>query len=211
MRSQVFFNHVVGNDWSIKHIPYQKKHQTLPIVLSQQEAADLLSCITNPKYHAIASTLYGAGLRLSECLNLQIRDINSGNMVIHVRGGKGFKDRATVLSQKLLETLRLYYKSSPVRLFSYLFPKTEDSNQPFSRRQTQRFIQEAGLRAGIKKPVSPHVLRHSFATHLLEQGVNIRKIQVILGHRSLRTTAVYTHVSSDFLKDVHSPLDRLKK
>jgi hypothetical protein len=124
MRVTVFFNHVVGNDWSIKHIPFQKKHTTLPVVLSRQEIASVLSVIQNPKYHAIASVLYGAG---------------------------------------------------------------------------------------IKKPVSPHVLRHSFATHLLESGVNLRKIQLILGHKSLKTTAIYTHLASDFLKEVKSPLDSLGK
>lgn len=159
----------------------------------------------------MAYTLYGGGLRLSECLNLQIKDIDSENMVITIRNGKGNKDRQTILSERLLRVLRIYYRKSAVKPVSYLFPKKDDIHSSFSRRQTQRFIQEAGLKAGIKKPVSPHVLRHSFATHLLEDGVNLRKIQVILGHRSLKTTSIYTHLTKDFLKEVKSPLDKLEK
>jgi len=207
---EIFFNYVVGNDWSVKHIPFQKKHSTLPIVLNQKEIGDLLSVIKNPKYYAIASTLYGAGLRLSECLNLKVKDIDSVNMVITVREGKGRKDRQTVLSEKLLQILREYYRNSNVKLISYLFPNTKDRHKPFSKRQTQGFIKKAGLVAGIKKSVSPHVLRHSFATHLLENGTNLRKIQVILGHKSLRTTSIYTHLTKDFLREVQSPLDNLE-
>ena len=211
MLYEVFFNYVVGNDWSIKHIPFQKKHKTLPVVLNQEEIKSLLSVIQNPKYYAIAATLYGAGLRLSECMNLQIKDIDSVNMIITVREGKGKKDRQTVLSDRLLQILRDYYRKSIIKPDSYLFPSRKDKNKSFSKRQTQGFIRQAGIKAGIKKPVSPHVLRHSFATHLLENGTNLRKIQVILGHNSLKTTSIYTHLTKDFLKDVQSPLDNLKK
>jgi integrase/recombinase XerD len=200
---------VVGNDWPVKHIPFRKKHKKLPIVLSRSEVTSLLSVIQNPKYLAIASTFYGAGLRLFECLNLKIKDIDSNNMIIIVRDGKGYKDRHTILSKNLQKILRNYYRSAHRKPQSYLFPKNNDLHSPFSRRQTQRFIQEAGLRAHIKKPVSPHVLRHTFATHMLENGVNLRKIQVLLGHRSLTTTSVYTHLTGDFLKEVSSPLDNI--
>jgi len=132
-------------------------------------------------------------------------------MVISVREGKGKKYRQTALSEKLLQILRDYFRKSRVKPSTFLFPKKDDIHRPFSRRQTQCFIHEAGLKAGIKEPASPHVLRHSFATHLLENGVNLRKIQVILGHRSLKTTAVYTHLTRDFLKEVQSPLDNLGK
>lgn len=197
------------NDWAIKHIPYQKKHKTLPQVLSQEEIKAFFSVLQDPKYFAIASTLYGSGLRLSECVNLKIEDIDSSNMVITVRDGKGKKDRVTIMSQKQLEALRDYYSKSRVKPVTYLFPKKDDRFQHFSKRQTQSFIHNAGLKAGITKSVSPHILRHSFATHLLEAGVNLRKIQVILGHRSLQTTAVYTHLTKDFLSEVKSPLDAL--
>lgn len=209
MRYEVFFNYVVKNDWSIKHIPFQKKHKKLPEVLSRQEVYEFLSIIENPKYLAIAATFYGSGVRLSECLNLKIKDINSDNMTITVRDGKGKKDRVTILPEMLLKILRNYYKTSPLKPVTYLFPKKDDRHSPFSRRHTQRFIREASQKAGITKSVSPHVLRHTFATHLLESGVNLRKIQVMLGHRCLDTTSVYTHLAKDFLEDVQSPLDTL--
>lgn len=206
---EIFFNFVVDKDWSIKHIPYQKKHKTLPIVLNKKEIEAVLAAIKNPKYYAIAATLYGAGLRLSECLNLQIKDIDSTNMVITVRQGKGKKDRQTILSEELLQILRNYYSQSKVKPVSFLFPQKKNLHFPFSSHQTQNFIKKAGVEAGINKSVSPHLLRHSFATHLLENGVNLRKIQVILGHNSLKTTQIYTHLAKDFLKDVQSPLDTL--
>ena len=202
---------MVCNDWSIKHIPYHKKHKKLPVVLSKEEVKALLSAIENPKYYGIASTLYSSGLRLSECLNLQIKDIDSKNMVLTVRDGKGNKDRQTVLSETLLKVLRHYYSKAIVKPITYIFPRCNDITKPFSKRQTQHFIQTAGLKAWIKKPVSPHVLRHSFATHLLDDGVNIRKIQIMLGHNSVSTTALYTHVAKNFLQDIKSPLDTLNK
>jgi integrase/recombinase XerD len=210
LRYEVFFNHVVQNNWPVRHIPYQKKHKTLPVILSTQEVQTFLESIENPKYFAIASTLYGSGLRLSECINLKIEDLDSSNMIITVRDGKGKKDRVTILPEKLLSALRNYYRKSRIKPVTYLFPRKDDRYRPFSKRQTQAFIHDAGLKAGITKNVSPHILRHSFATHLLESGVNLRKIQVILGHRSLQTTAVYTHLAKDFLSEVKSPLDRME-
>jgi len=210
MRDEVFFNHVVKNDWQVKHIPYQKKHKKLPDVLTRQEISSFLSIIDNLKYHAIAAAFYGSGLRLSECLHLKIADINSENMTIAVRDGKGMKDRITILPRSLLVILKEYYRQSHVKPVTYLFPKKDDIHSPFSRRQTQRFIQDAAIKAGIKKNVSPHVLRHTFATHLLESGVNLRKIQVMLGHRCLETTSIYTHLTKDFLEGVKSPLDALE-
>ena len=147
---------------------------------------------------------------MSECLNLKIEDLDSDNMVITVRDGKGNKDRVTILSNTQLSALRDYYKKSRVKPVTFFFPRKEDRFTPFSKRQTQSFIHDAGLKAGITKSVSPHILRHSFATHLLESGVNLRKIQVILGHRSLQTTAVYTHLAKDFLREVKSPLDNME-
>ena len=161
MCHEIFFNYVVGNDWSIKHIPYQKKHKTLPVVLNKKEIESLLSAIKNPKYHAIAATLYGAGLRLTECLSLQIKDIDSENMVITVRQGKGKKDRQTILSEELLQILRSYYSQTKVKPVSFLFPQKKDLHHPFSGHQTQTFIKKAGIEAGITKPVSPHVLSYA--------------------------------------------------
>lgn len=130
-------------------------------------------------------------------------------MCITVRDGKGKKDRITILSEKHLRILRSYYRSCKVKPQSFLFPKTSDLHAPFSKRQTQHFIRQAGLKAGIQKDVSPHVLRHSFATHLLENGVNLRKIQIMLGHKCLNTTAQYTHLAENFLEDIQSPLDAM--
>ncbi len=210
MRYEVFFFYVVQNDWSIKHIPFQKKHKKLPVVLTRQEVSDLLSVITNSKYLAITAALYGSGLRLSECLNLKIKDIDTETMTIMIRDGKGKKDRVTILPDSLLSILKNYYRQSPIKPETYLFPKRNDLTTPFCKRQTQRCISESGKKAGIQKKVSSHVLRHSFATHLLESGVNLRKIQVMLGHRSLETTSVYTHLAKDFLENVRSPLDALE-
>jgi len=210
VRYEIFFIHVVKNDWSIKHIPFQKKHKKLPVVLTRKEIYSFLSVIQNPKYLAIAATLYGSGLRLSECLNLKVEDIDSENMTITVRDGKGKKDRVTVLPEKLYNILKNYYRNCLIKPVTYIFPKRDNLSTPFCKRQTQRCISEAGKKAGIQKKVSSHVLRHSFATHLLESGVNLRKIQVMLGHRSLETTSVYTHLAKDFLEDVQSPLDTLE-
>jgi len=133
------------------------------------------------------------------------------NLICKSTDGKGKKDRQTVLSERLLKVLREYYRNSKIKPDYYLFPSLKDKKKPFSKRQAQNFIRQAGLDAGITKPVSAHVLRHSFATHLLENGTNLRKIQVILGHKSLKTTSVYTHLAKDFLKEVQSPLDNLRK
>ncbi len=179
-------------------------------MLSRKEIHNFLSVIQNPKYLAIAATFYGSGLRLAECLNLKIKDINSENMVIVVRDGKGKKDRVTVLPGTLLPILKNYYRKCLKKPVTYLYPKKDDLSSPFSRRQTQLFIHDAGKKAGIQKNVSPHVLRHTFATHMLESGVNLRKIQVMMGHRSLVTTSIYTHLAKDFLKEVQSPLDTLE-
>jgi len=198
---------VADKDWTITHIPFQRKQKALPQSLTEKEISSLLNQFRFQKHKAIAATLYSAGLRLSECLNLKIHDIDSTNMVIHIHAGKGKKDRKTILSSKLLNILREYYRNAPVKPVTYLFPAKNDNNRPFSRRYTQFFIREAGKKAGINKAVSPHILRHSFATHLLENGTNLRKIQVMMGHKSLRTTAVYMHLAKDFLKDVKSPFD----
>lgn len=147
---------------------------------------------------------------MSECLHLKIADVDSDNMSITVKNGKGNKDRVTILPTSLLQILRDYYRKSGTKPVDYLFPKKDNLYSPFSVRQTQRFVKDTGLRAGIKKDVTPHVLRHCFATHLLESGVNLRKIQVMLGHRTLNSTSIYTHLTKDFLQEVKSPLDSME-
>jgi integrase/recombinase XerD len=176
-----------------------KKPKKLPVVLSQNEVAQLLEAPKKLKHRAILTTLYAAGLRVSELVGLRVTDIDSQRMVIRVRQGKGNKDRYVMLSPKLLALLREYWRERrpKERLF------------PVSVRCVQLLCAAMARKAKLDKRVSPHTLRHCFATHLLENGENIRKIQVLLGHRSVQTTARYLHVSMETITSTCSPLDRL--
>lgn len=147
---------------------------------------------------------------MSEALNLRVKDINSKRMCMLIRNGKGGKDRFVMLPVKLLTLLREYYIKCETKPINYLFPCSKDLNKSFSARFTQQFISEKAKEAGIKTAVSPHVLRHSFASHMLEDGNDLRKIQVILGHSSLKTSAIYLHVSKNYLNETKSPLDNLE-
>ena len=184
----------------------------LPDVLSIEEAARLLAAAPTIKYKAALGVAYGAGLRVSEVAHLKVDDIDSARMLIRIEQGKGRKDRNAMLSPQLLELLRLWWregKRQGVMLpHGWLFPGRSPTD-PISSRQLHRAVQEAAEVAGIRKRVSPHTLRHSFATHLLEQDVDIRVIQVLLGHSKLETTALYTKVSTRTIQAVASPLDRL--
>ncbi len=177
-----------------------KRPKKLPVVLSPSEVAQLLTTPKKLKHRAILSTLYAAGLRVSELVGLRVADIDSKRMVIRVRQGKGNKDRYVMLSPMLLELLRAYWKER--RPKERLFPVTV--------RCVQLLCAAMARKAKLAKRVSPHTLRHSFATHLLENGENIRKIQVLLGHRSVQTTARYLHVSMEAITSTCSPLDRLE-
>ncbi|TFG84325.1 MAG: integrase, partial [Hyphomicrobiales bacterium] len=180
----------------------------LPVVLSPEEVARLIDCAPGPglKYKAAFSVAYGAGLRASEVVALQITDIDSERMVIRVEQGKGRKDRYVMLSPHLLDLLRAWWRQA--RPPAWLFPG-RDPVDPISTRQFNRAVHAAAEMAGISKKVSPHTLRHSFATHLLEQNTDIRVIQVLLGHAKLDTTALYTRVATRTIRDVMSPLDRV--
>ena len=191
----------------VPHLPYPRRKRRQPVVLSREEVARLLKAIRNMKHRTVAMTLYGAGLRLSEALGLELEDIDSDRMVITVRHGKGDRDRQVILSTVLLEALRTYWRA--YRPWHCLFPG-QDAAHPLVGRTVQRAVKAAGRHAGIAKPVTPHVLRHTFATHLLESGTDLRMIQTLLGHRSLRTTAIYTHVATEWLRSVRSPLDDLE-
>ncbi len=191
----------------VPHIPYPRLKRRHPVVLSPGEVARLLKAIRNRKHRTVALVLYGAGLRISEALALERRDIDSERMVITVRHGKGDCDRQVVLSEVLLEALREYwrvYKPS-----GCLFPG-KDPEKPMVVSTIQRALRAARERAQIAKPAGPHVLRHSYATHLLEAGTDLRVIQTLLGHRSLSTTQIYTHVTTERLRSTGSPLDALK-
>jgi integrase/recombinase XerD len=185
-----------------------KKRVKLPTVLSKEEILSVYNNLNSIKYKTIFLVLYGTGLRISEALSLRIQDIDSRRMIISVRNGKGAKDRNVMLSDKVLVSLRNYYKSLTVKPKSYLF-FSNDIYTPMLPRWVQHNISLAGKKAGIKKAVTPHVLRHSFATHLLENGVDVRRIQILMGHKSLRTTAVYMNVSADFINKTKSPIDNL--
>jgi site-specific recombinase XerD len=162
--------------------------------------------IGNLKHRTVAIVLYGAGLRVTEALALQLRDVDSTRMVLTVRHGKGDQDRQVPLSSVLLEALRMYWRA--YRPPSWLFP-SKTGDQPLGPSTIQRAVKAAGSRAGIAKPVTPHTLRHSYATHLMEAGTDLRVIQTLLGHRSLRTTAIYTHVATERVRTTRSPLDAL--
>jgi integrase/recombinase XerD len=190
-------------------IRYPRK---LPDVLSVEEVGRLLEAAPGAKYKAALGTAYGAGLRVSEVTALKIDDIDSTRMLIRVEQGKGRKDRNAMLSPQLLELLRLWWREGRRRNVilphGWLFPG-QSRTDPISTRQLHRAVHEAAETAGIRKRVSPHTLRHSFATHLLEQDVDIRVIQVLLGHSKLDTTALYTRVATRTIRAVTSPLEKL--
>jgi site-specific recombinase XerD len=196
----------LGRDWVVEGIVCPKQPRKLPVVLSLDEMAQFFAAIINLKHRAILMTAYAAGLRVSEVVELQCDDIDSRRMVIRLRQAKGRKDRYVMLSPRLLSILRCYWKV--VRPKGYLFPGRHP-DRPIAPRTVQLVCQTALSVSGLKKRVSPHTLRHSFATHLLEGGTDLRTIQILLGHRSLSTTARYLHVATAALRSTRSPLDRL--
>ncbi len=202
-----FFHEVLPRAWNLE-IHYQRAPQRVPVTLTPEEVLRLLSAAPNLRVRAALEIAYAAGLRLGEVLNLKLTDIDSGRMIVRVDQGKGKKDRNVMLSPVLLETLRAYWRESRPRV--WLFPG-ETGKRPLNARILQRGFVDAKLKAGTTKPVSFHSLRHSFATQLLETGVNVRTIQALLGHRSLGTTQRYPHVAGDYLRTTKSPLDRLRQ
>ncbi|MEK6838004.1 MAG: site-specific tyrosine recombinase/integron integrase [Nanoarchaeota archaeon] len=186
---------------TLKTPKIQKK---LPIVLSRDEVKKLIETAATAKSRLLLMTLYSSGLRVSECCNLKINDIELDQKIGWVRQGKGGKDRLFILSDGLVEALRSYVNGKNTE---HLY--TNKAGKPLSARNIQKIVATAAKRAGINKNVSPHTLRHSFATHLLESGESIRKIQELLGHSNLQTTQIYTKVSTEELKKVKSPLDSL--
>jgi integrase/recombinase XerD len=190
----------------VARLPFIRQPRKLPIVLSPEEVARLLDAAPSLKYKAALSVAYGAGLRASEIISLKVEDIDSARMVIRVEQGKGRKDRYVMLAPHLLDLLRAWWKAA--RPQGWLFPG-RDPVQPLTTRQLNRACHAAAMMAEIDKPVSLHTLRHSFATHLLEQKTDIRVIQVLLGHKKLDTTALYTRVALKALGEITSPLEHL--
>jgi len=187
-------------------LPRPKKEHKLPDVLSQQDVARIFNKVINLKHRAILLLTYSAGLRVGEVVKLEVPDIDSERMLIHIRQGKGKKDRYTVLSEVAFEALLKYSKR--YNLEKWLFPG-EREGEHISERTVQRIFEKARDAAGIEKDVSVHSLRHSFATHLLEGGTDLRYIQELLGHKNSKTTEIYTHVSEKNIRKIRSPLDWL--
>ena len=197
----------LGRRYVLPSIPYPRREVHLPVVLTCSEVERLLSAVGHLKHKIILMTIYSAGLRISEALHLSREDIDGESMLIHVRQGKGKRDRIVPLSTTLLHGLRQYQR--PGVRGRWLFPGT-DPRFPLGGRAVQRMTHIAAMRANLSKRVTPRSLRHSFATHLLEAGTDIRIIQDLLGHAHLSTTMVYTHVSRHQIAAVVSPLDRLR-
>jgi integrase/recombinase XerD len=196
----------LGQGFMADKIPFPRKPRHLPTVLSQEEVKRLLDAAVSLKHRAMMMALYGAGLRVSEACHLSVSDIDSNRMVIHIRQAKGHKDRDVMLSPVLLDALRQYWKCS--RPKGWLFPG-QIADKPITTKAVFLLIRRAAARAKITRTVSPHTLRHSFATHLLESGTDVRTIQLLLGHRDLETTVVYLHVSQHHIQKTISPLDAL--
>ena len=183
-----------------------RKDKKLPVVLSGGEVSKILSAVSNIKHKAILMIIYSAGLRVSEVVKLKVEDIDDERKLIRVKGAKGRKDRYTILSDKALETSEIYLKSHKPK--KWLFTGAKKTGH-LNIRSVQKIFDNAVKSAGIRKDVSVHCLRHSFATHLLESGVDLRYIQELLGHKSSKTTEIYTHVSNKNLGKIKSPLDNL--
>ena len=201
-----FYRITLGRPGMLEYIAYPRRPFTLPTILSQAEVAALLTASHNLKHRAILTTLYAAGLRVSELCQLQVTDIDSARMVLRVRQGKGQHDRYVMLSPTLLPLLRQYWQQEKPR--PWLFPGNLRT-RPITPRMVHRICRDTGQAAPLPKAIHPHLLRHSFATHLLEAGVDLRRIQLLLGHRSLRTTSRYLHVTPHALHATPSPLDAL--
>jgi integrase/recombinase XerD len=189
-------------------LPFPKEPHKLPAVLSPEEVTQLIEAAKNLRHRTLLMLLYGTGLRRAEAARLKVSDIDSQRMVIHIRQGKGSRDRDVPLTPKLLEALRQYWRSEKPRI--YLFPCPYGSpEQPITGKAVWHAFQAAVRRAGIRKKIGPHTLRHSFATHLLEAGTDLRTIQLLLGHQRLEDTTVYLHLSRSHLHAAINPLDRL--
>jgi integrase/recombinase XerD len=201
-----FFSVTLDQADATRHLSFVHEPRKLPIVLSPGEVARLLEAAPGVKYKAALSVAYGAGLRVSEVVSLKVSDIDSTRMMLRVERGKGGKDRHAMLSPRLLELLRDWWRIARPQV--WLFPG-RDPIDPMSTRQLNRACHAAAHMADITKRVTPHTLRHSFATHLLEQNIDIRVIQVLLGHAKLDTTALYTRIATNTIRDIMSPLDRL--
>jgi len=207
-----FYTKTLKKVWSIEETPYPKKTLHLPTILSQEEVARLIDAARPPFHRTLLMALYATGLRRAELARLKVSDVDSKRMVIHVRGGKGRKDRDVLLSPKLLEALRGHWRGLQRKPSAWLFPgnRWHTGATPITSKVVWNACKEAAQRAGLQKDVHPHTLRHCFATHLLEAGADLRMIQILSGHRDLKETTIYLHLSQRHLHATASPLDSLQ-
>jgi len=203
---KTFFNLMAPGSTIMKGIDHIKYYRRLPSVLSRQEVEKLIGVVTNIKHRAMLMLLYSSGVRLQECLNLRPVHIESDRMKVRVEQGKGRKDRYTILSKRALEELRVYYLACRPKY--WLFEGR--GGEQYAARSLGKVVTNAAHKAGIEKNVTPHTLRHSFATHLMEAGVPLPVIQKLLGHTSIKTTMIYLHISESLVEKTHSPLDEGK-
>ncbi len=202
-----FYIKMLGMDSLFINIPINKKGSELPEILSSDELESLFTVMTNQKHRTLLMTAYAAGLRVSELVNLKLADIDSKRMMIRVHQGKGRKDRYTILSKRLLKELRIYWKMYSPNLWLF---SGRDPEQPLPSGTAQKIYYKAKERAGIKKGKCIHTLRHCFGTHLLEAGVDLRTIQMLMGHSNIKTTIIYLQLSKKHLSSTQSPLDLLE-
>ena len=198
-----FFAFILKQPFTNEEVPVKKKQRTLPKVLSKEQIKELIRTTDNIKHKLIIKLLYASGLRLSELIHLKRKDIDFDRNIIMVVNGKGNKDRITLISESLRLDLLKYYSTAHFKT-DYVF---EGRNGKYTQKSVQKVMEKAGKKLGIR--IHPHMLRHSFATHLLEDGIDIRYIQHLLGHSDLKTTEIYTHVSTHSLHKIKSPLDNL--
>jgi site-specific recombinase XerD len=199
-------------DLDFDDLPLLKKPKKLPVVLSPEEVTRLIEAAPNLFYRTLLIVLYATGLRRAEVAHLKVSDIDRSLMLIHVHQGKGSRDRKLPLTQKVYEALREYWRAAKIKPRVYLFPTRKEPTEqekPISDKTVWNACHEAALRAGLTKRIGPHTLRHSFATHLLESGADLRTIQLLLGHQSLKETAIYLHLSRRHLRAAINPLDQI--
>jgi len=204
-----FFLKTLKKRWGMEETPYPKKVRRLPAVLSQEEVAQLINSAPTPFYRILLMTLYATGARCAEVARLQVGDIDSQRMVVHIRGGKGREDRDVMLSPVLLQALREHWSRLKPKVWLFPGSRWHTAAQPIRTKTVWRACSSAAQRAGLKKGAHPHTLRHCFATHLHEAGADLRTIQLLLGHHDLKETSLYLHLSSRHLNATASPLDAL--
>jgi integrase/recombinase XerD len=206
-----FYVKTFRNTWSVEDTPYPKREKSLPLILSVEEVSRLIDAAETPYHRTLLMTAYGTGARRAEIVNLQIADIDKSMMRIHIREGKGGKDREVPLSPTLYEELRQHYRRLTRKPTVWLFPggRYHTSDNPISDKVVWHACRWAAERAGIRKPIHPHTLRHCFATHLYDAGTDLCTIQELLGHYDLKETARYIHLSNKHMRDLVHPLDQL--